>query len=108
MTKFKDENNRVHDPKMEEAEGLAFLKKVHPEKSFTSITDEDAIILTTPTLTPQEISDNNSAQVEEELGGGKIYALVETFLEVINDGSIATSTTNEIIAKAKVKRLSGL
>ena len=105
MIKFKDENNQVHDPEMDEIEGLAFLKKAHPSMVFTPITDEEAVILNTPIpLTAQEISDNKDTQVEAELGGNNIRILVEIFKEIVTDGTITSKTPDEIITQAKAKR----
>ena len=103
--KFKDENNKVHDPEMGETDGLAFLKKVRPDVIFTPITDEEAATLTAPTpLTAQEISDNKDAQVEAELGGANIRVLVGIFKQIVTDGTISTKTPDEIISQAKTKR----
>ena len=66
--KFKDENNQVHDPEMDEVEGLTLLKKVHPDMTFTPITDEEAALLTSPTpLTAQELDAEFNMQVDAEL-----------------------------------------
>lgn len=103
--KFKDENNQVHDPEMNEADGLVFLNEKYPNIVFTPITDEEAVILTAPVpLTAQEISDNNDAQVEAELGGDNIRVLVDVFKEIVTDGTIASKTPDQIIAQAKTKR----
>lgn len=44
------------------------------------------------------------AQVEAELGGDNIRILIETFLEIIQNGSINTDTPDDVVALAKSKR----
>ena len=103
--KFKDSKNKVHDPEMNETDGLAFLQNINPDETFTPITDLEADELTAPPpLTVQEIEDNKDARVEAELGGDNIRVLTEVFKEIVTNGTIASKTPDEIIAQAKAKR----
>lgn len=47
-------------------------------------------------------------RVDSELGGDNIRVLIEVVLQKIQDGSINTSTSDEVIALAKAKRRSEL
>lgn len=97
MKKFKDLNNKPHEIQ----EGFEHLLP----NGCTEIDQTEFDTLTAPApLTAQEISDNNDAQVETELGGDNIRILVETFLEIVQNGSIDTAIPNDVIALAKSKR----
>jgi len=43
-------------------------------------------------------------QVEEELGSNVVRLIIETIVPMIQDGSITTTTPNEIIIMAKANR----
>lgn len=105
MHYFKDKNNNIHAPEVEN--GKRFLEEYHPLlKPFVEIDQAEFDLLTTPTT--QQVNDSKDALVESEFSGGKTHALVETFLEIINDGSVSTDTANDVILKAKAKRFSEL
>jgi hypothetical protein len=104
MKKFKVDN-KVHDPQMEESQGLAFLKEKYPNATITPITDVEADeLLAPPALSQQEINDQKNNQVEAELGGDNIRIIVETIVPMIQDGSITTAIPADIIAIAKETR----
>lgn len=98
-------NNKVHDPEMNEAEGLAFLQARHPNAIIIPITDAEAAELLAPIpQTPEEIEAEKTAKIEAELGGDNIRILIETFLDITRDGTIQTDTVDQVIEKAKAKR----
>jgi len=97
MKKFKDLNGKVYE--IEKG-----FEHMLPE-SCVEIDQAEFDVLTAPVpLTAQEINAGKDAQVEAELGGDNIRVLVETFIEIVNDGSIATDTVGNVLVKAKAKR----
>jgi len=97
MKKFKDTNNQVHAIE----EGFEYMLPA----GCIEITDAEAVeLVTPPEKTPQEIEDMQIAQVEAELGSNAIRIIIETIVPMIQDGSIASKTPDEIIITAKANR----
>ena len=98
--KFKDENNQVHDPEMDETKGLALLKKVHPDMTFTPITDEEAIILNAPIpLTEQE----KDVQALAAASSPALESAIEEFSAILDAAGIAVPADVKANITARIK-----
>jgi hypothetical protein len=91
MQKYKDPDNKVHeiDEKFEHLLPAGSVK----------ITDEEAIILLTPS--PEEIEARKDRQIETELGNDMVRVLMETLVPLINPSLNVTDIINQAKAKRK-------
>lgn len=102
MQNYKDKNNKVHVLESTDFEHILTSEGV-------KITQKQADALSKPpTKTSAEINLEKDAIVEAELGGNNFRILVETFLQIIQDGSVDAITPDDVIALAKSKRRSEL
>lgn len=67
-------------------------------------THEDAPVIPIPQKTPAEIEAGKIKQVDAELGKDNIRIIIETILPMLQDGSINTTTADDILIAAKSKR----
>ena len=58
--------------------------------------------------TSEEIDAEKSSIVEQELGSDVVRIIIETIVPMIQDGSIASKTPNDVIAQAKANRMAEL
>lgn len=65
---------------------------------------EDAPIVIPEPLTIAQIETNKDRQVNEELGSDTIRVIIGTIVPMIQDGSIASKTPEDIIDQVKANR----
>jgi len=105
MKKFKDKNNQVHAPEMNEVEGLAFLEKAQPNlKPFTPITEQEATdLLAPPPKTQAELNAKFNAIVDTELKQVDLASMREVRAWVASQPS-APQFLKDLEAEAVAKR----
>jgi hypothetical protein len=82
-------NNEIHDPEMNEAEGLAFLQTRHPNATISPITDaEAAILLTPPPKTQAEIDAEKATQAAQIVASPALTSAIEEFTSILQAASI--------------------